>query len=310
MKREYVLAIAIVVLAIIVNFINSNFLSFRTIRTILENFAVFLPTIIGTALVIISGQIDLSVGSVLAVCAITSAQLARAGIPYPLVVFWSLGVGFFLGVINGWLTIKFKLPAMIVTLATMSIWRGFILWWTKGYWITDVPTIWRFFGDTMLMKLPLSVWISIIIAIIMMVLIRKKPFFRYIYAVGSNRSATQFWGISNVKVTFWVLALNGLMAGASAILSASRYFFIPSNIGTGLELTAIASVVVGGVRITGGRGSLEGAILGSLLLTTVSSSLVFLGIDAIWDDAFKGSIILLTVVIDSLLFSKSKEGML
>ncbi|KUK22437.1 MAG: Inner-membrane translocator [Thermotoga petrophila] len=307
MKREYFLIFAIVTLACVVNFINSNFLSFRTIKTIIENFAVYLPVIIGTALVIISGQIDLSVGSILAVSAITSAQLARAGIPYPLVVLWSLGIGFFLGTVNGWLTIKFKLPAMIVTLAMMNVWRGFILWWTKGYWITDVPTVWRFFGDTKILEFPLSTWVAFVIAVVMMILIRKKAFFRYIYAVGSNRSATQFWGISNTKVTFWVLTLNGLMAGISAILSASRYFFIPSNIGTNLELTAIASVVVGGVRITGGRGSLEGAILGSLLLTTVSSSLVFLGIDAIWDDAFKGLIILLTVLADSLIFSKIRR---
>jgi len=308
--REFTLLLVLVVLATFVQFVHPGFLSFRTIHVILENSAVMLLSAIGTTLVIISGQIDLSIGSVLAVCAITSAQLALHNVPLVLLFLWSIGLGAGLGAINGLVTVLFKVPAMIVTLAAMAIWRGFILWWTGGYWVTDLPDYWKALGSTRILNFTLPIWIAFSIGVLMIFLVRKIRFFRHVYAVGSNRKAAKLLGISEGRVTFLVLTLNGALAGFSALLSASRFFIIPSNIGTGLELSAIAAVVIGGTNIMGGRGKIEGTILGVLLMTTISSSLVFLHIESVWDDAFKGMIILLAIISDVLRARRKSEARL
>lgn len=308
--REFTLLIVLVILMTFVQIVHPGFLSFRTIHVILENSAVMLLSAIGTTLVIISGQIDLSIGSILAVCAITSAQLALHNVPLVLIFLWSIGLGAGLGALNGFITVFFKVPAMIVTLAAMAIWRGFILWWTGGYWITDLPDYWKALGSTRILNLTFPIWIAFSASIVMIVLVRKIRFFRYVYAIGSNKKAAKLLGINESKVTFLVLVLNGALAGISALLSASRFFIIPSNIGTGLELSAIAAVVIGGTNIMGGRGKIEGTILGVLLMTTISSSLVFLRIESVWDYAFKGMIILLAIIFDVLRARKKSEAML
>ena len=298
--REFTLGIVLIVLVSFVQFINHSFISVRTLNVILENSAVILPSAIGTTLVIIAGQIDLSVGSIFAVSAITSAQLALKGVPMFLVILWSIGIGAILGFLNGVITVTFRIPAMIVTLASMTIWRGFILWWTKGYWITDLPDGWKALGSTRILNLTLPIWIAFSLGILMIFLVRNLRIFRYVYAVGSNRKAADLIGIARWKILLFILSLNGALAGFSGLLSGSRFFLIPSNIGTGLELSVIAAAVIGGTNIMGGRGRIEGTIIGVILMTTISSSLVFLNIDSTWDSAFKGLLILLAIIFDVL----------
>jgi len=298
--REFTLGIVLIVLVSFVQFINHSFISVRTLNVILENSAVILPSAIGTTLVIIAGQIDLSVGSIFAVSAITSAQLALKGVPMFLVILWSIGIGAILGFLNGIITVTFRIPAMIVTLASMTIWRGFILWWTKGYWITDLPDGWKALGSTRILNLTLPIWIAFSLGILMIFLVRNLRIFRYVYAVGSNRKAADLIGIARWKILLFILSLNGALAGFSGLLSGSRFFLIPSNIGTGLELSVIAAAVIGGTNIMGGRGRIEGTIIGVILMTTISSSLVFLNIDSTWDSAFKGLLILLAIIFDVL----------
>ncbi|RKX53560.1 MAG: hypothetical protein DRP30_04335 [Thermotoga sp.] len=298
--REFTLGIVLIVLVSFVQFINHSFISVRTLNVILENSAVILPSAIGTTLVIIAGQIDLSVGSIFAVSAITSAQLALKGVPMFLVILWSIGIGAILGFLNGIITVTFRIPAMIVTLASMTIWRGFILWWTKGYWITDLPDGWKALGSTRILNLTLPIWIAFSLGILMIFLVRNLRIFRYVYAVGSNRKAADLIGIARWRILLFILSLNGALAGFSGLLSGSRFFLIPSNIGTGLELSVIAAAVIGGTNIMGGRGRIEGTIIGVILMTTISSSLVFLNIDSTWDSAFKGLLILLAIIFDVL----------
>ena len=298
--REFTLGIVLIVLVSFVQFINHSFISVRTLNVILENSAVILLSAIGTTLVIIAGQIDLSVGSIFAVSAITSAQLALKGVPMFLVILWSIGIGAILGFLNGVITVTFRIPAMIVTLASMTIWRGFILWWTKGYWITDLPDAWKALGSTRILNLTLPIWIAFSLGILMIFLVRNLRIFRYVYAVGSNRKAADLIGIARWKILLFILSLNGALAGFSGLLSGSRFFLIPSNIGTGLELSVIAAAVIGGTNIMGGRGRIEGTIIGVILMTTISSSLVFLNIDSTWDSAFKGLLILLAIIFDVL----------
>lgn len=302
--REISLVAAIIALFVISQCFNPSFLNSRTLLTIAENALVNFPVVIGVSLVLISGNVDLSVGSILALCSITSAQLVQRGVPYLLTIFWCIFLGTFLGLMNGLVTTFFRIPSMIVTLATMTIWRGFVLWWTKGYWVTDLPGIWKFLSDFKLLQLSLSAWSSLVIAIIFIILSKRHSFFRRAYAIGSNLNAAKFWGINDSKIVLSIFMLSGFLTGISAIFNATRFFVLPSNIGTGLELNAIAAAVIGGIRITGGRGRIEGALLGTFLLTTISSSLVFWGIESVWDDAFKGLIILLTIVFDILMLGR------
>lgn len=301
LRREILLLIVIVGLALVAQFVNPFFLSFRNITSLLENTAVIVLVVIGESLVIINGfgNADLSVSSIYTVSAVTSAQLAAAGIPMFLVIPWSIGIGIALGALNGFITVRFNIPSLVTTLGTMITWEGFILWWTGGMWIANLPNYWQI-GSYKIAGLSLATWIGFIISILMIFFVKNMAFFRKFYACGSNANAARFVGINIKKPIFYALTLSGMFSGFSGFLSASRFFSVTSNIGSNLTLPVVASAVVGGTSILGGRGKMEGNILGAFLLVEISSATVFLNIGAVWNEAFEGLIILIAIISDVL----------
>ena len=309
--RELILLAVIIGIAASAQAVNPNFVSFRNISSLLGNTAVMVLVVMGESLVIINGfgNADLSVSSIYTVSAVTSAQLALAGFPMFLVILWSIGIGMALGAVNGFITAKFNIPSLITTLGTMIALEGAILWWTKGMWISNLPNSWQMMNHK-IAGLSLATWVGFGVGTLMIFVVRSVPFFRKFYACGTNAEAAVFAGINVKKTIFYALTLSGMFSGFSGFLSASRFFMVSSNIGSNLTLPAVAAAVIGGTSILGGRGKMEGNILGALLLTEISSATIFWGINAAWSEAIEGLIILIAIVSDVLRENRRKRGVL
>lgn len=296
--RELTIVAVLAALSTYLGLTQPNFLDAFTIGNILTNAAYVGVVGVGMTAVIVAGQLDISVGSMLAVCALISGILARAGLPMPLVVLASLTLGLLMGAVNGAMVAYLRIPAIIVTLGMLTILRGAILWWTKGYWVMPLPEAWKFLGTTPLLGLPLPVWIGWAVVAAAVYLFAHTTFGRQAYAIGSNPQAAVLAGIDVRKITFLVFALNGLLVGLATMIHATRFNQVQTQEGLGLEFLVITAVVVGGTNIFGGSGNVIGTYLGVVLLTVTSSALTFLGISATWDQAIRGAFILLAVAAD------------
>jgi rhamnose transport system permease protein len=263
---------------------------------LLTNAAVLLVSA-GMTLVIILAQIDISVGSLFAVTSVACGFLASAGIPMWLLPLCALIIGGALGAINGALVSFVAAPSIVVTLATMVIFREGLRWITGGAWVADLPADFQWFG------LQQSTGEAVIVAVAALVFAalwwcsHHISAFRSIYATGSDPEAARLAGISTRHVIFWVFVLNGALTGIAAMLNAIRFPDVPANSGINLELEAIAAVVVGGTPISGGQGSLLGTLVGALLLGSIGPALTFLGVSAFWVKAIQGAIVLATVFL-------------
>jgi rhamnose transport system permease protein len=251
-------------------------------------------------LIILTGQIDISVGSQFAICSVLSGVFALWGLPAPLAAAAATFAGLALGAINGVLVAWVRIPSIVVTLAAMVALRDGLRWVTQGAWVQNLPPGFHWFG------LPQAASDFVMIASAALVVgagawaLRYLAAGRAVYATGSDADATRLAGIDPQFVVFAVFAITGALTGFAAALNAVRFEQIPSNAGLGLELKVIAAVVVGGVAITGGRGSLAGAVLGVILLGLIGPALTFLGFSAYWERAIEGGIILAAVSMDAL----------
>jgi rhamnose transport system permease protein len=254
----------------------------------------------GMTLVIVVAQIDISVGSLFAVCSVLCGVLARTGAPAPALALAAVASGALFGSINGALISFVKAPSIVVTLATMVAWREVLNWVTGGAWVEGLPANFQWFGlgqsagELVIVLLTVAIfagfaWASQHVAAL-----------RAIYATGSDSEAARLAGIPVKRVVFWVFVLMGALTGIASLLNAVRFSDVPANSGINLELKAIAAVVVGGTPITGGRGSLLGTFTGVILLGSIAPALTFLGINPYWEKAIQGAIILATVLFDAL----------
>lgn len=297
-QRELSVAAAYLVLLLLVAFIAPNFFSAANLRDLALGNAAVLIIAVGMTLVILAGQIDISVGSQFAVCSVAAGWLAKAGLPMPLLVIALVFLGGLLGAVNGALVAWIRIPAIVVTLATMVAWRDGLRWLTEGAWVQDLPASFQWFG----LGQVTGQWLIVIGALVVWAAgawcLGRLAAGRAIYAVGCDEEAARLVGIHPPRVTFGVFALLGALAGSAALLNAIRFAEIPSNAGVGLELKAIAAVVVGGTAITGGRGTLAGTLVGVALLGTIGTALTFAGVNPFWEKAIQGAIILAAVCVE------------
>src|SRR3989442_795226 len=274
--RELTILAALALLSGYLSLTQPNFRDAFTLSTILTNAAYVGVVGIGMTMVIVAGQIDISVGSMLAVCALIAGTLARAGAPMFLVVLTSLALGLGMGALNGALIAYLRIPSIIVTLATLTALRGAIVWWTKGYWVMPLPPGWKFLGTTHILGLPLPVWIGWTAVLAAAYVLAHTIIGREVYALGSNPQAARLAGIDTARVTFWVFALSGLLVGLATMLHVTRFSMVQTQEGLGLEFLVITAVVVGGTNVFGGSGTVVGTYLGVLLLTV---TIISRGID-------------------------------
>lgn len=309
-KREISAALAYVALLIIVGIIAPSFFSAGNLRDLVINNAPTLLVAVGMTLVILVGEIDISVGSQFALCSVAAGLLAKTGISILPLFICVLLIGTGIGALNGLFIGRLGLPSIIVTLATLVIWRDGLQWATEGAWVQGLPENFQWFGLGQRSGEFLIVGVIAVLFICFSWSLSNLIIGRTVYAVGSDPETARLAGISSKNVIFWVFAVMGGLTGIAALLNASRFSSVPGNSGIGLELKAIAAVVVGGTLISGGRGTLVGTLIGTALLGTIGTALTFVGINPFWEKAIQGAIILAALGSEAALGRMEKNGKL
>jgi rhamnose transport system permease protein len=298
-RREVSVGIAIVVLAAVLAVRAPSYFAGENLRDLfLANMPVLIVAL-GATLVILSGQIDISVGSMFAVCGVAAGVLAKWGMPVPVAAVGACLLGAALGAVNGSLVAYVRIPSIVVTLATMVAWRDGLRWATEGAWVQDLPPRFQWLGLPQQAYPLAAAAVSGSLVVLMAWGLRNLADGRAVYATGSNRDAARLTGLDTSLVTWSVFVAAGALTGLAAVLNSVRFNQIPSNAGLGLEMKVIAASVVGGTSITGGRGSIFGTLLGVVLLGAIGPALTFLGVSAWWERALQGAIILAAVAIDA-----------
>jgi rhamnose transport system permease protein len=297
-KRELSAALAYAVLLITVAVISPSFFSGTNLRDLALNNAPVLLVAVGMTMVILVGQIDISVGSQFAVATVLAGWLAKGGMPALLWVPSLILIGAVMGGLNGVLIGRLRLPSIIVTLAMLVAWRDALRWITGGEWVQNLPANFQWFGVGQRLGQWSIVATAIGVVVVFHWMFRNLAGGRALYAVGSDAEAARLAGIDPSRVTSFVFVLMGALTALAALLNAVRFSSVPSNAGSGLELKAIAAVVVGGTAISGGRGTLTGTLVGVALLGTIGTALTFLGINPFWEKAIQGAIILAALASD------------
>lgn len=299
-KREISIALAYFALLGVLAIFAPRFYQGDKFLNILVVSSPLLVMAIGMTLVILARNIDISIGSQLSVCGVMAGLMAKTGMPLPLVTVLTIAIGAALGAVNGIFVAVLGLPSIVVTLATMVIIRDSLRWWRQGESVKDLPVDFQWFG----LSQSAGEWLIVTIAVITFVLfawgLKYLSAGRAVYATGSDPDAAWLVGIRPKRVIFAVMTLMGALTGFAAMLNSVRFAQVDPLAGTGLELQVIAAVVVGGVAISGGRGTLAGVLFGVLLLGTIGPALVFLGAEAYWEKALQGAIILVAVASDAL----------
>ena len=299
-RREISLIAAILALALVLLVAAPGFFTFANQRdVVLANMPVLIVAL-GMVLVILTGQIDISVGSQFAICSVAAGVFARMGLPTPLAGAAACLLGGLMGAINGTLVAWVGIPSIVVTLATMVALRDGLRWVTQGAWVQNLPPGFQWFGQSQTASELITIGCAAALAIGMSWGLRNLAAGRIVYATGSDANAARLAGIDPPRVVFAVFVITGALTGFAAVFNAVRFHQIPSNAGLGLELKVIAAAVVGGVAIKGGSGTVAGTLLGLLLLGVIGPALTFLGFSAYWERAIEGAIILAAVSMDAL----------
>jgi rhamnose transport system permease protein len=299
-QREATIAAVIVALGLVLAALAPGYFARDNLSDLFLGNMPVLIVALGMTLVVLTGNIDISVGSVFAICGVAAGLAAKSGAPVAVAGLAACLVGAMAGALNGALVAYVRIPSIVVTLATMVALRDGLRWATQGAWVQDLPSGFQWFG---LSQSAYPLVACAIVAVLQIALgwgMRHVAAGRAVYATGSNEQAARLAGLDPAQVKFWVFAVAGALTGLAALLNSVRFNQIPSNAGIGLEMKVIAAVVVGGAAIRGGRGSFAGTLLGVVLLGAIGPALTFLGVSAYWERALQGGIILAAVAIDGL----------
>ncbi|MFC5929954.1 ABC transporter permease [Cryobacterium melibiosiphilum] len=302
--RELPVTIALIALVTVTYLANPLFLSSQGVKDLLLNSTIVIILAVGQALVIITRNVDLSVGSILGLVAFSTGTLFATvpGIPIVVVLLAGMALGALLGAINGLLVTVAKVPALVITLGTLYIYRGLNNAWAGGtqYFAGDRPDAFGALSVDTVAGFPLITLIALlVVAVVAIYMVGTRPG-RDLYAIGSDPDAAKLFGIPVARRVFLAFLTNGVLAGIAGVLYASRFNSVGATTGTGLELDVVAAAVVGGVAIFGGSGTVVGAALGAILLTTITSALTALRVDKFWQQAIVGVLILAAIIIDRI----------
>lgn len=299
-SREVSVAGVLIALLVVVAGVAPGYFSRENLTDMCLANAPVLIVAIGMTLVILTGQIDISVGSMFAVCSVAAGVLAKAGLPVPVAALGACFAGAVLGSLNGALVAYLRVPSIVVTLAAMVALRDGLRWATQGAWIEDLPSGFQWLGFSQSSFSAVMLLVAAGITVIVGWGLRTLAAGRAVYATGSNEEAAHLSGIDTRRYLFSVFTITGALTGLAALLNSVRFNQIPSNSGLGLEMRVIAAVVVGGTAITGGTGSVSGTVVGVVLLGAIGPALTFLGINPYWEKAIQGAIILAAIVADAV----------
>ncbi|MCE7066275.1 ABC transporter permease [Dyadobacter sp. CY326] len=298
---QYGIFLAFILICLALAFSTPRFFTVPNLMIIGTQVSINALLAFGVTFVIITGGIDLSLGSMVAVAGVTTALFAHPD-TYPLLVplLAGLGAGLFFGAFNGFVITKSKVPPFIVTLGTMTIGRGLALILSKGRPISNLSDSFNFIGGGNVFGIPFPIIILVVAFIVCSIILNKTVLGRYMYAVGGNEPAARASGIDVTNVKMWVYTLCGLLSAVGGILLTSRITTGQPNAGAGFELDAIAAAIIGGTSTSGGTGTMTGTLIGALLIGVISNSLDLLNVTSYYQQVVMGVIIIGAVVLDSM----------
>jgi len=303
--------IALLLMVCVFSIMADGFFSWDNLWTVMRQISVNICLSVGMTLVILTGGIDLSVGSILALSGALTAGLLKFGIELEAlnlyIGFTVLGaalggilLGGGLGLFNGLMITRFRVPPFVATLAMLTIARGLAKLYTGGEAITGLGDGFVQIGSGTILGIPNQVWLAMLTVGAAIVLLKKTRFGRYVYAVGGNEEAAKLSGLNVKHIKLMVYTLAGSLAAVGGLIVTSRLNSATPIAGEGYELDSIAAVVIGGTSLSGGKGSVQGTVLGALIIGVLNSGLVILGVDPFWQKVIKGFVILLAVIFDRL----------
>ena len=299
MRSLFSLAV-VIVLFFLVGMVNPDFLGARNLMQTVNSSVVFALLSIGIAFVLIIGEIDVSVGAVMGLAAAVSATLIRDGSPWMLVVLAAAGIGIVCGLINGYGLVYLGIPSIIMTLGINGVIRGLIYVYTGGKWVENIPFAYKALSQATVGGITYVYLITCIIAIGGSIVLRRVSIGRNFYAVGDNIGGAELVGIPVKRTRISAFVLSSLFASAAGCIYVSRIGFVTPIAGNGYEMKAIAACVLGGISLSGGVGSLFGALIGAVIMASIDRILVFLKFSSDYDSTITGILLITIVTIDGL----------
>lgn len=298
--NKYGIFFVLVALMVVLSFASEAFLSARNLLNVMRQVSIIGIISIGVTLIIITGGIDLSSGSIVALVGVLVTLFMLQGVPIPIAIVGVLVIALLLGSVNGVLVAYGTIPPFIATLGMMIAARGIAYLVTGARPISEVPAAFAFIGGGSFLGLYIPVWIYLAVAVFTHIILQKTPLGRYIFAVGANKNAARICGINNEKIITFVYMFASLLAGISGIILAARIQSGNPISGQNYELDAIASTVVGGTSLTGGYGSIPMSIVGAFIIGFINNGMDLLGINPYWQQLVKAFIIVAAVLFDTL----------
>jgi len=302
--RELGILLALALVVVVTAAVNPLFVSGQSVRDLLLNTSLVALLTVGQTMVVLTRNVDLSVGSVLGLSAfLTAGAFARSpDLPIPMGIALGIVIGAGAGLLNGALVALGRVPSLVVTLGTLYVFRGLDYAWAHGKQINagDLPDALLALGGGRVLGVPYLVLVTVLVIAAAAVHLQGYRSGRELYAIGSNPDAAVLAGIPVRRRVLFAFLISGAVAGLAGTLWAARYGTVDATAGTGLELPVLSAVVVGGVAIFGGSGTVTGAALGALLLTTISSALIVLRIPAFWQQAITGALLLAAIALDRI----------
>jgi len=316
--------LALALIIVVFSVLSPNFLTVDNLLIMASHVAIFALLSLGMLLVVLTGGIDLSVGSTLGFSAVIAGFLLR-GVPidvlgvtlYPNVlvsVLISVALGGLIGLINGVLVARFKVAPFVATLGMLYVVRGVALLMTNGRTINDLSgdeglgnTGFEWLGFNRILGIPIGVLIMVVVALVIALVLARTTFGRWLYATGGNARAAELSGVPVKKVTVWVYVVAGLCSAIAGVILASTLTSASPTAGNTYELTAIAGVVIGGAALSGGRGTVRGTLLGAFVIGFLSDGLVLVGVSAYWQTVFVGAVIVIAVMLNSLEYGRPRR---
>jgi rhamnose transport system permease protein len=310
-SREFSVFLALAILVAATVAANPRFLSAQSTKDLLLNSSILVILAVGQAIVIVTKNVDLSVGSVLGLTAFATGKVF-IGLPdLPVIAMLAIGIGLgaALGAVNGALIAVAKVPSLVVTLGTLYIFRGVDFAWAQGQQInpSNLPEAFLALGGGAVLGLPYLALIALAVVVAFGLYLRNYRSGREFYAIGSDVLAARLYGIGVGRKVFTAFAISGALAGLAGVIYAAKYGNLDATAGQGLELNVVAAAVVGGVAIAGGVGTVYGAAIGAVLLTTITSALPVLGVSPFWQRAMIGALILASIALDRYLALRTER---
>lgn len=298
----------LIVLFLVVGLINKDFFKLSNMLNTIDGSAMYILLAVGISFVLLTGEIDNSIGSTLGLTAAYIATCVRDGVSLWIAIPTTLLIGMAIGLFNGIGVSKFKVPSIIMTLGTMGITRGFIYIYTDGKWVENLPDYFKQMSQVKLFGfINLFLLLTIIVVILIHSFLTKAKKGRYFAAVGDNVGGANLIGIPVARMQITAFVLSGFFASLAGILFVSRVGFVAPTAGTGYEMTAIAACVLGGVSLSGGVGSVIGASIGAIIMSSIPRILVFMKFSSDYDKTITGILLITIVVADSLMQRRAKE---